>query len=289
MRRRFLLLLLLLSIIASLVGYFIYQRDKDRNRDLILYGNVDVRQVDLGFRVSGRVTLMPFQEGDPVTQGVLMGVLDKQPYADQVKQARASVDSLTISLANAEKVLQRRQSLVGSGSVSKEDFDNAVTSRDTYSSSLKEALASLGVAMTNLMDTELYAPNNGVILTRIREPGTVVKAADPIYTLSLTSPVWIRAFVAEPQLGEIFPGMEAEVFTDTPNGKVYKGHIGFISPVAEFTPKTVETTQLRSDLVYRLRIIADNPDEFLKQGMPVTVRLLRKEVNQQEQKKQGEQ
>lgn len=280
MWRRILLIFLLLIVVSILVGYFIYQRGKNRTHDLILYGNVDVRQVDLGFRVSGRVTLMPFQEGDQITQGVLMGVLDKQPYADQVKQARATVDSLTISLANAEKVLQRRQALVGSGSVSKEDFDNAVTSRDTFSASLKESQAALGVAMTNLLDTEVYAPNNGVILTRIREPGTVVKAADPIYTLSLTSPVWIRAFVSEPQLGEIYQGMQAEVYTDTPNGKVYEGHIGFISPVAEFTPKTVETTQLRSDLVYRLRIIADNPDEYLKQGMPVTVRLIRKQDQQ---------
>lgn len=276
MRRPVLILFFILLLILILVGYFLFLKKTHKDNDLTLYGNVDVRQVDLGFRVSGRVVLMPFQEGDLITQGTLLGVLDKQPYADQVKQARASVDSLTISLANAEKVLKRRQELVGSGGVSKEDFDNALTSRDTFSASLKESQAALGVATTNMVDTEVYAPNNGVILTRIREPGTVVKAADPIYTLSLTSPVWIRAYVSEPLLGEIYPGMLANIYTDAPNGKIYKGHIGFISPVAEFTPKTVETTQLRSDLVYRLRIIADNPDEYLKQGMPVTVKLERK-------------
>ena len=84
---------------------------------------------------------------------------------------------------------------------------------------------------------------------------------------------WLAAFVSERDLGRIYPGMPAEVHTDTPGGKIYKGQIGFISPVAEFTPKTVETTQLRTDLVYRLRIIVENPDRFLKQGMPVTVKL----------------
>ena len=159
------------------------------------------------------------------------------------------------------------------GGISDQDYDDAISSRDVFSANLKEAQAALGVAQTNLNDTELYAPADGTILTRIREPGTVVRQADPIYTLSLLSPVWVRAFVSEGQLGLIYPGMPAEVHTDTPGGQVYKGHIGFISPVAEFTPKTVETTQLRTDLVYRLRIIADNPDQGLRQGMPVTVKL----------------
>lgn len=276
----FTLFLVLILLILSLIFYF---RNKNQGDELILFGNVDVRQVDLGFRVSGRVILMPFQEGDFVTPGVLMGVLDKQPYADQVKQAQATVVSTQTNLENAEKILQRRQELVGSGSVSKEDYDNALASRDALAANLNEAKANLGVSRTNLQDTEVFAPSQGTILTRIREPGSVVKAGDPIYTLSLTSPVWIRAFVSEPQLGEIYPGMAAEVYTDTKGGRVYQGHIGFISPVAEFTPKTVETTQLRTDLVYRLRIIADNPDEFLKQGMPVTVKLLRR-TNQPQEK-----
>jgi HlyD family secretion protein len=174
-------------------------------------------------------------------------------------------------LANAEQILQRRQELVGDGSVSKEDLDNAQTTRDTYYASLKQAEASLGVAVTNLKDTEVYAPTDGIILTRVREPGTVVKASDPIYTLSVISPVWIRAYVTEPELGQIYFGMEGEIHTDTPSIPVYKGKIGFISPVSEFTPKTVETTQLRTDLVYRIRVYAQNPDRFLKQGMPVTV------------------
>lgn len=268
--RIFLLLIFLLIVAASI--YLIFSRQEPRDH-LILFGNVDVRQVDLGFRVSGRVTTMLYQEGDVVAPGILMASLDKQPYADQVEQAQASMQSAKLSMENNEKLFKRRQELIKDGNVSQEDYENALSARDISQSNLKQAEASLAVSQTNLNDTELYSPSDGVILTRIREPGTVVRVADPIYTLSLNSPVWIRAFIPEAYLGVVYPGMPAEIYTDTKNGPVYTGHIGFISPVAEFTPKTVETTQLRTDLVYRLRVIADNPDRGLRQGMPVTVKL----------------
>ncbi|WP_237753570.1 efflux RND transporter periplasmic adaptor subunit [Candidatus Protochlamydia amoebophila] len=254
--------------------YFHYFLEKKEGEDSItLYGNVDVRQVDLGFRVKGRVNQMAYQEGDFVSVGQLIATLDKQPYVDLVLQAKAQVESIEASLKNAEQLIERRRTLIGTGAISSEEYEDTLSSRDVLLANLKEAQAALGVALTNLQDTEIYAPNDGTILTRIREPGSIVREADPVYILSLFSPIWIRSFVAEPELGEIYPGMMVEIFTDTKEGKVYQGHIGFISPVAEFTPKSVETTKLRTDLVYRLRIIAENPDKGLRQGMPVTLRL----------------
>jgi HlyD family secretion protein len=159
------------------------------------------------------------------------------------------------------------------GGVSQEDLDNARTSRDMLMAHLVQAEAGVQVSKDNMKYTDAYAPTDGIILTRIREPGTVVNPADPVFTLSVSSPVWIRAFVDEPNLGQVYYGMPAEIHTDVKGGKVYHGTIGFISPIAEFTPKTVETTELRTDLVYRLRIYAENPDRGLVQGMPVTVKL----------------
>lgn len=268
--RKPILFLLILALLLGLIA-FIYVRRHQEKTALILYGNVDVRQVDIGFRVGGLVVSMPFQEGDLVRQGGLMAALDKQPYFDQMLEAEAAVESAARAFENSEQIFKRRQELVGDGSISQEDFTNALTTRDVDSANLKQAKASLGVAKTNLLFTEVYAPADGTILTRIREPGSAVLISEPVYTLSLLSPVWIRAYVNERDLGLIYPGMPAEVFTDSK--RVYQGHIGFISPVAEFTPKTVESTELRTDLVYRLRIIADNPDRYLKQGMPVTVKL----------------
>jgi HlyD family secretion protein len=271
---RALLILLILSAILVTTYYVVFPvaNPQDQNA-LVLYGNVDVRQVDLGFRVSGRVETMPFEEGDLVAKGSRMASLERQPYEDQVRQAQATIEANKASLVNAEQMLKRRQELVRDGSISEEDYDNALSTRNIYQANLQQAQANLGVAFTNIRDIHLFAPTDGTILTRIREPGSVVREADPIYTLSILSPVWIRAFISEPQLGLIYPGMAAEVLTDIPEGPSYQGHIGFISPVAEFTPKTVETTQLRTDLVYRLRVIVNTPDRYLKQGMPVTVKI----------------
>lgn len=272
------ILLILIFIVLCLAGVKAVYPDlfssSQKNKHLTLYGNVDIRQVDLGFRVNGRVQEMFYEEGDLVQKGLFLSYLDKQPYEDLVREAEARIESVKASLETSILLWKRRLELFETGAVSQEDIDQSVSSKNVYLANLREAEAALGVAQTNLRETEIFCPSDGIILTRIREPGTVVKEADPIYTLSLLSPVWVRAYVSEPNLGRIYPNMPAEIHTDTPGGKVYHGHIGFISPVAEFTPKTVETTQLRTDLVYRLRIIADNPDQGLRQGMPVTVKLL---------------
>jgi HlyD family secretion protein len=271
--RRIVILLLILFALAALVYYYLLPYRHAEREYIILYGNVDVRQVDIGFRVNGRVIAMPFEEGDLVPAGTLMATLDPQPYADKVLQAEATRNSAKISLDNALLQLNRRQNLVDIGGVAQEDLDNSLTSHEVAQANYREAVAALGVAQTNLREIEVFAPTEGTILTRIREPGSVVKEADPVYTLSILSPIWIRAFVTEPDLPLIYPGMVADVYTDTDGIGPYRGHIGFISPIAEFTPKTVETTQLRTDLVYRLRVIVDNPDRALRQGMPVTVHL----------------
>lgn len=268
--RRFLVVFAAILILLILVSFF-YFRKRRPSDELNLYGNVDVRLVDIGFRVSGRVAQLFFEEGDFVKEGSLMALLEKTPYDSQVNQANANLASIKANLDNADILLKRRMDLIGIGGVSQEDVDNATSSRNQLLANYQAAEAALSVANDNLNYTEVYAPTDGIILSRIREPGTVVNPSDPVYTLSVTSPVWIRAFINEPDLGLIYYGMPAQIWTDSRT--IYKGKIGFISPIAEFTPKTVETTQLRTDLVYRLRIYADNPDQFLKQGMPVTVKL----------------
>ena len=259
-------------VIASILTLIYFLNRPPKNKDhLNLYGNVDVRQVDISFRIPGQVTELFFEEGDLVKKGDLLARLDKAPYDNQVREAIAYLNVIKANLDNAQKLLKRRQELIAEGGVSVEDVDNAMAARSELHSQFEQAEAALLIALDQLSYTEVLAPADGVILTRIREPGTVVKEADPVFTLSISSPVWIRAFVNEPQLGDIYYGMQATIFTDTPGLPEYTGKIGFISPVAEFTPKTVETTQLRTDLVYRLRIYVDNPDHYLKQGMPVTI------------------
>lgn len=261
------------SILAFTYIFFLVEKKKNSSDVITLFGNVDVRQVEISFRVPGRIETMFFEEGQFVPKGTLMTQIEKQPYIDEVDKAKALIDSVRASLENAAEIAKRREELIVDGAVSQEDYQNAVTQKEVLIGQLKEAEAAYRVSAKNLEDCEVASPSNGIILTRVREIGSVVKQADPVYTVSLTDPIWVRAFVPEPLLGEIYPDMPADIYTDSENLPVYKGHIGFISPVAEFTPKTVETLDLRTDLVYRLRIIVDNPDWGLKQGMPVTVKL----------------
>jgi HlyD family secretion protein len=137
---------------------------------------------------------------------------------------------------------------------------------------LQNARALQNSAMTDLKDATLRAPSDGVILTRAREPGAIVQAGETVFTLTIDRPMRVRAYVAEPDLGRIAPGMKVLLTTDG-NNKTYHGKIGYISPAAEFTPKSVETESLRTDLVYRLRIIVSDPDGGLRQGQPVTVQV----------------
>jgi len=275
MSRKYIFILGILGIVAVItVGLILLFNDKKQKNELIVYGNVDIRQVDLGFRVFGKVSNLFFDEGDFVKKGQLMAKLDKVPYLEKVKEAEAFRNSVDEKLKSAIAKLQKREKAISSLAVSKEDFDDSLFSVGELKATLNEANASLDRAITDCEDTYLCCPTDGIILTRIKEPGSIVNPTDAVYSLNICKPMWIRTYVTERELGRIYFGQKALIYTDTEDLPVYHGHIGFISPVAEFTPKNVETTELRVDLVYRLRVIVDDPDMMLKQGMPVTVKLL---------------
>lgn len=286
-----------------------------------LMGNVDIRQVNLGFKVAGRISEMKVDEGDRVTPGAVIASLDTSYFADEVRLARARVAAQTAVVARLENgtrpeeiaqaraivaereaavalaaaTLGRQQDLADRGVSPHQRHDEATAASEQARAALKSAQeslklaelgprreeidaakseldaenASLAQAERRLADAELTAPGEGVVLTRVREPGAIVGVGETIYAVTITAPVWIRTYVAEPDLGRIRPGMPVEVATDA--GKTYRGQIGFISPVAEFTPKSVETKELRTSLVYRVRIVIEGETSGLLQGMPVTV------------------
>ncbi len=300
-------------------------RADDPNAALSLSGNVDVHEVELAFRVSGRITELKVQEGARVSAGETLGSLDRVPFetdvaaaqaevnqaqaqfektergyrVEEIAQARASVAQREADLANAQVTLRRQQDLVAAGLVTHQQIDDAearmqqseaqlAAAREQLTlelrgsrpedieaqrASLAAARARLQKAQTSLGDTTLIAPSGGIVSVRAREPGAIVQAGQTVYTLALTDPVWIRAYVPQPRLGRIKPGMAVHVSIDSMPGREYEGTVGFISPQAEFTPKSVQTDQVRDDLVYRFRVILTDPDDVFRQGMPVTVRV----------------
>lgn len=291
---------------------------------IVLQGNVDIRQVNLAFRVGGRIAEMKVDEGDRVEPGKVIAALETSYFADEVRLTRARVAAQTAILARlmngsrpeeiaqaraavaereaaiqlARVTLGRQEDLAGKGISPHQKHDEATAILDRAQAALKSAQeslklaeigprredidaakaqleaenAALAQAERRLADAELVAPGDGVVLTRVREPGAIIAAGETVYAVTITTPVWVRTYVGEPDLGRIRPGLSVEVRTD--GGRSYRGQIGFISPVAEFTPKSVETRELRTSLVYRVRVIVDGDTAGLLQGMPVTLKTM---------------
>lgn len=266
-------LILLAAFALFLVILISYLAKKEHHeKELVLYGNIDIRQAELGFRVFGKLKKMYVEEGDKIAPGDLLAELDPVPYENSLKEAEGRMLSIENNLKYADLQLKRRDTLVKGKSVSEEDYQQSFYNQKVLSASLEEAKAAYENAKVKLQDTKLIAPSEGFIFTRVREPGTVLDVGNPVYVLSVSKPIWARTYISETKLGIIHPGMKAEITTDTPSNPVYRGHVGFISPIAEFTPKSVETPDLRTDLVYQVRVVIDNPDQGLRQGMPVTIK-----------------
>ncbi len=239
----------------------------------MLYGNIDVRQVNLAFKVAGRVKTLAVDEGDHAKAGDVIASLDKRYFVDDVQMATAERENAAATLAKLEhgsrpeeiaeaqaQVSERRatlartrqdydrlERLVGQGAVSRENFDLAKASLDETQARLAYAeqalrLAEIGPrqedidaakaqlagadatlvqAERRLEDGDLVAPSDGIILTRAREKGAIVAAGDTVFTLTLDSPVWVRTYVNERDLGRVYPDMPAEVRTDSAPEKIY--------------------------------------------------------------------
>lgn len=272
-------LILLAVILIALVGLNFYNRHHKKNyNELELFGNVEIRQVDLSFRVEGKIAKMLVEEGDAVKKGQLLGYLEDTNYKSTYEKNLADIQALKATNANATAQYERNIPLCEDGTTSKQECDTLRNTRDSSKASLEASIAASKGARKNLLDTKLYAPDDGIIMTRIQEPGAVVEPSNPIYTMAKNKPVWVRAYIPETNLANVKYGMEVDVYTDTINPQTgkkreYKGYVGYISPVAEFTPKTVQTEDLRTDLVYRIRVYIYDLDPYLRQGMPVTVKV----------------
>ena len=144
---------------------------------------------------------------------------------------------------------------------------------DQARAQLAAAQAELNLTRQQLTDAQLKAPTKATVRSRLLEPGDMASPQRPAYTLALTSPKWIRAYIPETDLGKVKPGQTAQVFTDSHPEQALPGRVGYISSVAEFTPKTVQTEDLRTSLVYEIRINVDDADNRLRLGMPATVRI----------------
>lgn len=327
MKRTLLILGLIVILIAAGLALWLNRRDT-ATRAIILYGNVDFRQIELSFNNSERIAAVLVHEGDRVRQGQLLARLDTSRLSPQVAQAdaqaaaqaqvlarlrngsrpeeiaqaRANVESAKADVANARQQYERLKQaseLSAGRAVRQQDVDNAGTALQVAEAKLAVNQKSLELALAGprkeeltenearlraqqaqaallrqqMADAQLVAPVDAVVRTRIMEPGEMASPQKPVFSLAVTDPKWVRAYVAEVDLGRVRPGMTASIVVDSFPNRRFDGWIGFISPVAEFTPKTVQTEELRPSLVYEVRVFVKDPSDELRLGMPATVRL----------------
>jgi len=324
-RKTIIPLAFIVAVVAGGASYWARHNGEPAPAALTLYGNVDIRQVQLAFNGSERIEQMLATEGERVKKGQLLARLDSQRLAqsvdmqqaqlagqqqvlarllagnrpEEIGKAQADAEAASVDATNAERTYQRAKALVAQQFVAQQQADNARAAADGAQAKLKAARetlrlavlgprkediaaaraavqvsqAALALARKQLADASLYAPADGTIQDRILEPGDMASPQRPVYTLALTDPVWVRAYVPGPDLGKLKPGMRAEISTDSYPGKHYRGWLGYISPSAEFTPKAVETTEVRTSLVYQVRVFVCNPQNELRLGMPATVNI----------------
>lgn len=318
---------LIVVAIAAGLAWWLTHRHAART-ELVLYGNIDLRQVDLAFHDSERIGAIYVQEGDRVRRGQLLARLDESRLLPQLAEAQAAAAAqqavvermhhgnrpeeiaearanVALEQADSDDALRKYQRLLGlsqaSGgrAVSRQDLDDAKAAADVAEARLdvnRKALtlevlgprredvdqaeaqlradqAQAALLCQEVSDAELRAPVNAVVRSRIAEPGDMASPQTTAFTLAITDPKWVRTYLPEPDLGLVQPGMPAQLAFDAFPQRRFDGWVGFISSVAEFTPKTVETPELRSSLVYEVRVFVHDPGDVLRLGMPATVYL----------------
>ena len=292
---------------------------------LVLYGNIDLRQVALPFNNSERIAEVLVQEGDHVQRGQVVARLETarlKPQVDQaeaqaaaqraaverlrngsrpeeVAQARANLESARANAFNLRRQYERKKSLALTNAAAQQDVDIAKAAADVADARVEVnrnalELAVLGPRQEDIAqaeaqlrgyeaqlaflrqqyaDAQLTAPLDAVVRSRLMEPGEMASPQKPVLTLAITSPKWVRAYVSEPDLGKVHPGMVASVAMDGFADSRFEGWVGFVSSVAEFTPKAVQTEELRTSLVYEVRVFVSDPRDELRLGAPATVYL----------------
>lgn len=224
-------------------------------------------------------------------------LLSAGPRPQEVEVARAKVSAMKSQLALSTRTCHRERKLGEATSVMRRDqacsqmkVDQAQLQEaqktldlvlagtrqeeiDVAKARVQQARTVLADAKRALENCTLRSPGEGVIRSRMKEPGDMVSANAPIVELALMNPLWARVYIDEVNLGKIAMGQSVKLTVDSYPEQVFEATVGFISTVAEFTPKTVQTEAIRTHLVYEVRLTVSDPNGLLRLGMPVTAQL----------------
>jgi HlyD family secretion protein len=388
MKKTILVVVALAAVLAAAV-YAWRWLEREPSNKIVISGNIELTEVKIAFKMSGRLTELAVNEGDPVKKGMLIARLDNEQLLrqrereqaalkaaesalaqlrtaiefqrqtidgevqarmaelrqaeaklqellagsrpQQIQEARAAVDAARTEAERARKDWERGQALYKNEDISTAQYDQFRTQRERAEANLRQteqrlallvegprkediesaravvARAQAGLRLTQaaglelkrkqqetdarqaeierahaqialvesqLKDTEVVSPIDGVVLVKSAEPGETVSAGATIVSIGDIDNPWLRGYINEQDLGRVKLGARVKVTTDSFPGKVYSGRVSFIASQAEFTPKQIQTTEERVKLVYRVKIDVPNPDRELKSNMPADAEIL---------------
>ena len=315
-------------LIAALLGggAWWYLHPRRASDDLVLFGNVELRQVTLAFNGSERIAEVLVEEGNLVHSGQVLAQLDTSRLAPQVAQAeaqvasqeaivnrlrngsrpeeiaqaRAQLEAARAEALNARRQFERREALAARSIASEQETDIAKAASDIADAKvivnqralelaiagprqeeiaqaqaqLRVTQAQLALLRQQLADTELKSPVDAVVRSRLMEAGEMASTTRPVFSLATKDPKWVRAYVSETQLGHVVPGMPAAVTSGQLPGSNPRRMGGLHLSGRRVHPESVQTEDLRTSLVYEVRVFVKDPDNQLRLGMPATVKLI---------------
>ena len=340
MKKKKKVVVLLVIVLLCIGGWFFKGRMQNsfasEDTGMVLYGNVDNRQVQLSFQLPERILELYPDEGTMVRKGEVLGMLDPVRIENEIMAAKATISIREAALRAAEAGLKKTQNgtrveyiaiakaglaalnaryknaqiennrsaqLFKSNVITKreqekyeaeyffykgaieavqsilarlikgersEDIDIQEANVEKAKAELLQAQSNLRILEQKLADTKLYAPEDGIIRNRIHEPGEMVSPQAPVLTMSVISPKWIRTYIRESNLMKVKIGDTVNIQFDGTD-QLFTGRIGYIASNAEFTPKNIETEELRTNLVYEVRVYVEDKENLLKLGAPATI------------------
>ena len=254
--------------LAGAVFIYIKQRANPLNKTLKVSGTIEATEVRLSFRIAGKIRELLTDEGKQVKNGDIVATQDTDELEKIKAQAEASLKAAQFNFERARDDCARFENLLQAGSISVQKRDAAKTAADAAQANVEALKASLALANTRLGFAQLVSSIDGFVIIKSAEAGEVVQAGAPVFTVADLKNIWLTAYINETDLGKVKPNQPVDIKIDTYPGKIYRGRISFISQEAEFTPKQIQTTEERVKLVYRIKVMIDNPNLELKPGMP---------------------
>ena len=262
-------IVLVVLVVAALIVFRFARKGGARDSGVVsVSGNVEITDVQVSFKVPGRVRERKVDEGQQVKADDVVAILDNTELRQMEDQAEAA---LAVASADAERARlehARQKELSEKKVISNREYELADAARAIAEARVKEAEAGLALAKTRLDDATLVSPLDGVVLSKHIARGEYVLPGTPVVTIGDLQNAWLRAYIGETDLGRVKVGQLVRISTDAYPGRTYLGRVSFVSSEAEFTPRTVQTRKERVKLVYRIKVDVPNPELELKPGMP---------------------